>query len=288
MTGDPVPGLTLILAWRDNEVDGHHPVGQLLERVQRAGRPPLRVAVGPLDAQGLGGVVAAMLGAPPDSLVELSTIVCEKSGGNPYFAQEFLRRLVADGDLCYRNRDGGWRWDAERLRARQVTANVRDLVAARIAELPPEQADLLSAAACIGHSFDLDVVAAATVSAARRWPGICAASSWAASWWQTMGMGLCASFTTGFKRRPAPVCRRSDGGPCTGPSACTCWVRTARSLPTTPCSPSPPTSRSCRATPSIPACAPCACAWSRPRRGGRWRRRPLSVPTCTSQPPCPC
>jgi tetratricopeptide (TPR) repeat protein len=77
--------------------------------------------------------------------------VVEMTGGNPLFAYQLVRALLARGTITVR----GERWfiDAEKARTVQLPMSVEEAVAARIAALEPRERDLLEKAATLGSVF---------------------------------------------------------------------------------------------------------------------------------------
>ena len=76
----------------------------------------------------------------------LADLVHDRSGGNPFFAQELLELLVGEGRV-------------DEAVAGRVPAAVADVVRRRVGRLPAESQKLLSIASVVGRTFDLDVVA---------------------------------------------------------------------------------------------------------------------------------
>jgi serine/threonine protein kinase/tetratricopeptide (TPR) repeat protein len=90
---------------------------------------------------------------------ELAYRIGAKSDGNPYFVFEILRGLK-EGRFLTPKPDGTW-VTTQVLQDIQIPSTIRDLVAARIADLAPEDKDLLDVASCLGFEFDAGVVAEA-------------------------------------------------------------------------------------------------------------------------------
>ena len=93
-------------------------------------------------------------GAGAELVAPLSALVREKTGGNPFFLLQFLLTLHQDG-LLVRTPEGGWRWDAEGVRARGYSDNVVDFMVGKLRQLPPGTQHLLRLAACVGNVFSL-------------------------------------------------------------------------------------------------------------------------------------
>ena len=62
----------------------------------------------------------------------------EKTGGNPFFALQFLSSLVEEALLIFDHDAVRWSWDLEHIHAKGYTDNVVDLMIGRLTRLPPE------------------------------------------------------------------------------------------------------------------------------------------------------
>lgn len=142
-------GLVLVVTARDRELDRGHPVSKVLAELRRTGDvEELRLAG--LDASGLAALVGANLGRAISP--GLARRLCERTGGNPFFAAELARDLDQRGEL----REGLELADAPPPEA------VADLVEERLGRLSAEAESLLTAAAAIGPTAS--VALAATVA----------------------------------------------------------------------------------------------------------------------------
>jgi serine/threonine protein kinase/tetratricopeptide (TPR) repeat protein len=111
-----------------------------------------RLRLGQLRTAEIQKIVGDMLGeeAPPAGLVQHVLTVSE---GNPFFAAEYLRVLVADGAMTRRR--GFWQVNVEAFRARAYSANLEAVIARRLTYVPAEVRAVLQAGAVIGRTFDL-------------------------------------------------------------------------------------------------------------------------------------
>jgi class 3 adenylate cyclase/tetratricopeptide (TPR) repeat protein len=120
-----------------------------------------------LPADGAGELLDALLGDDPE-LEPLKRRLIEATEGNPFFLEESVRTLVEEGALT--GERGGHRL-AGSLDTIHVPDTVRAVLAARIDRLPPEEKDLLQAAAVIGKDVPLALLQAITEPAGEfLWP----------------------------------------------------------------------------------------------------------------------
>ena len=89
----------------------------------------------------------------------LAGLVFEKTGGNPFFAIQFLLALAEEKLLAFDPAASGWRWDLPRIRAKGFTDNVVDLMAAKLSRLPPATRRALGHLACLGNVAEMATLA---------------------------------------------------------------------------------------------------------------------------------
>jgi len=102
-------------AYRDGDVVAGHPLAAPLSRWR--GQPTVRhLRLANLDRPGLVTIVAEMLHAGRAEAAALADAIEPRTRGNPYETVELLNALRRDGVLT--PAPGGWRWQAEAVRAR--------------------------------------------------------------------------------------------------------------------------------------------------------------------------
>ena len=79
-------------------------------------------------------------------------LVHEKTGGNPFFAIQFLYALADEALLIFDHADARWSWDLDRIHAKRYTDNVVDLMVAKLDRLPAETRKALAQLACLGNA----------------------------------------------------------------------------------------------------------------------------------------
>jgi predicted ATPase/signal transduction histidine kinase len=151
--------LLVIGSYRDNEVDATHPLMMFINEAKSQGRAPARIHLGPLRREDLLELCADSLHSDVASVTPLAELLLEKTGGNPFFVNQFLRSLAAQKQIFYDQAAGGWRWDLAGIKASAVTDNVADLIGRNLRELPASTRRALQLASCIGSTFPLDTLA---------------------------------------------------------------------------------------------------------------------------------
>ncbi len=160
-----IQGLTLIGAYRDNEVDAAHPLAVLLRDLAAEGLVVPQLTLAGLTPSDTTELLADMLQMPPAAVAPLAAVTHAKTGGNPFYTIEFLTALYRDGVLVLDSQSGQWHWDSAHLSARAASDSVVDFLTERLGRLAPETRQALLTAACLGNEFALGMLARALDSA---------------------------------------------------------------------------------------------------------------------------
>jgi len=162
LTRSELTHLLLIGAYRDNEVSARHPLMRRLDSI-RAGRGTVtEISLLPLGRANLALLISDMLVSRKDETEILTELVHEKTGGNPFFAIQFLAMLADSGLLGFDQERARWCWDVERIRAQHYTDNVVDLMVEKLTRLPMETQAALQVLSCLGNAADLPRLCLAT------------------------------------------------------------------------------------------------------------------------------
>jgi predicted ATPase/signal transduction histidine kinase/tRNA A-37 threonylcarbamoyl transferase component Bud32 len=160
---DPELAHVLVIgAYRDQEVDAHHPLTRALREIDASPTRVVRITLGPLVVGDVRRLIADALTEEPGDVSRLADEVFRRTEGNPLFVREFLKQIVADRLLRYDEADERWRWDVAEIRAAPIPDDVADLLLDRIRRLPPSARRALQVAACVGVAFDLQTLVAVT------------------------------------------------------------------------------------------------------------------------------
>jgi predicted ATPase/predicted signal transduction protein with EAL and GGDEF domain len=151
--------LLVIQAYRDMEIDAAHPFALTLQEQDKRGVSAQSIHLGPMQVTEVAALLADTLHAPAQNVRPLATLICQKTGGNPFFIRQFLRTLHAEGLLAFDAGAQGFTWDLEAVRNAAITENVAEFLAAKLARLPEGTREALRFAAVIGARFDLATLA---------------------------------------------------------------------------------------------------------------------------------
>jgi len=152
--------LLLIGAYRDNEVDSGHPLMLTIENIRKTGTPVNTLLLKPLDLHHINQLIVETLNVDSASARPLAELIYSKTYGNPFFVNQFLTMLHAEGLLVFippeKSEDWGWRWDFAHIQEMAITDNVVDLMVSKLQKLSHDTIKAIKLAACYGNRFDLE------------------------------------------------------------------------------------------------------------------------------------
>ncbi len=155
--------LLIIGAYRDNEVSPTHPLIHTVEEIEKMGTVVNNIVLQPLDLENVTKLVADTLNNRTKKANNLAELICNKTGGNPFFLTQLIQALYQENllkfDFGSLGCKGGWDWSIDEIQAIGITdKSVVELVASRIEQLPAATQEVLKLAACVGDKFGLDVL----------------------------------------------------------------------------------------------------------------------------------
>lgn len=159
--------LMLIGAWRDNEIGHAHPLTRVLAAI-RAGQIPVHeLLLAPLGEHDVTRLVRDATHGLMEPTAEqtaqhrapLAQVVFDKTGGNPFFAVQFLQILADEGCLTFDPARREWAWNADRIARRGFPDSVVDLMVGKLGRLSESTRQVLADFACLGASVSTSVLA---------------------------------------------------------------------------------------------------------------------------------
>jgi hypothetical protein len=146
--------ILLVIAYRDVELDRHHPLADALGALRREANCE-RVALKGLastDIERLLGVIAEQ--DVPDALVQ---VLHDETDGNPFFMREILLHLLETGKV--HGPDGTWAGDAASIARLQIPEGVRQVIGQRLSRLSDDANKLLTSASAFSGVFRFEIAA---------------------------------------------------------------------------------------------------------------------------------
>lgn len=159
MAGNDCPHLLVIGAYRDNEIHSAHILNSLLDALQKERIVLNNIFLTPLKNSHVQQLVADTLHLPAGEVSSLAELVQAKTGGSPFFINEFLQTLYAEQLVTFDPQNGRWVWDEGQIQAQNFTPNVVELLAEKVQKLDKDTQHVLSLASFLGNQFDLQTLA---------------------------------------------------------------------------------------------------------------------------------
>lgn len=153
-----IRGLMIIGAYRDNEVDANHPLRKSIQQLVAGDGPITEIHLNPLKPEVTNQIVMDTLRSDPVKCADLSALIYQKTQGNPFFINQFLRKLHEEDLIRFDYNTNQWQWEIQVIKAMNITDNVVDLMTEKIQQFNPATQAVLTAAACIGNEFDLNIL----------------------------------------------------------------------------------------------------------------------------------
>ena len=190
----------LIGAYRDNEVSPPIRCCGSSRPLKNAGGNIAEITLAPLGREHLEQLITDALHCEPERAAPLAQLVHEKTGGNPFFAIQFLSSLAEEGMLTFDYDAACWSWDHDRIRAKGYTDNVVDLMVGKLTRLPADTQKALQFLACLGNAAETATLSI-VLGFRRRWlTRLCGRRSirnWSSAWRVPTG-----SPTIAFRKPP--------------------------------------------------------------------------------------
>ncbi|NER35872.1 MAG: AAA family ATPase [Oscillatoria sp. SIO1A7] len=163
LVGNSNTGYLLLLgAYRDNEVFPAHPLMLTLADLARQEAAVSTVKLASLYLHHINQLVAETLSCQLEYSQRLTELVCQKTQGNPFFTNQFLKGLYEEELIVFNLDLGYWECDLVRVRDAALTDDVVEFMAGRLQKLSATTQQVLKLAACIGNQFDLETLAIAS------------------------------------------------------------------------------------------------------------------------------
>ncbi|MEG4884318.1 AAA family ATPase [Microcoleus sp. K1-B6] len=147
--------LMCIGAYRDREVDLNHPLIKMRDRLAEQGAIVNTIILTPLQVEEITQLISDALHQDRENVKPLAELVDNKTSGNPFFINEFLKTLYEENLVNFDRTGKSWQWDIAQIEALGITDNVVDLMIEKLRKLSKGTQQALYLAACIGNRFDL-------------------------------------------------------------------------------------------------------------------------------------
>ncbi|HRI63694.1 MAG TPA: AAA family ATPase [Polyangium sp.] len=161
LLSDPQGAYLLVMTAFRSRDDGeaYGPIRRTLDELQWADVPVTELELRPLRPSDVRSMIAGLLGCDSSEVESLGVLLWSKTSGNPFFVRQILGALVRDGLVDVDAATGAVYCDEERVEG-SITDDIVSLLLTKIGDLSPASRYALVRAACFGHEFRIDALAA--------------------------------------------------------------------------------------------------------------------------------
>ena len=150
--------LFLIGAYRDNEVNSLSPLTITVDQLKRESVTVNQITLKPLNLNHINQLITDTLHQNHEIVQPFAELIMQKTEGNPFFVNEFLKTLYQEELLTFDLQKRSWQWNISQIEEIGITNNVVELMIDKLKKLPELTQQVLCLAACLGNSFNLETL----------------------------------------------------------------------------------------------------------------------------------
>jgi predicted ATPase/KaiC/GvpD/RAD55 family RecA-like ATPase len=148
--------LLLLCAYRSSDVGEKHPLTPVLADLNRE-RLPQEIQLKRMSLDNVSEMIKNIL-EQDDIPEEFCKLVYDKTGGNPFFAEEIVKSLKEEG-VIYKEET---KWKFREVSAVEFPKSVKNVLKTRLSRLDEDCQNILTMASFIGNDFTLEALCAVT------------------------------------------------------------------------------------------------------------------------------
>ena len=154
---ESVQGISVVVSFRTHEEGSEDRMHHFLEMLESVRERPVVVDLGPIDLQATAEMVGAAMHWSIAEAEPLAQVLHTQTGGHPLTMRESLLQLYRDDIITFDDVQRKWICDVRAAASRNVES-VTELISERLDRLDDDVHAYLYHAACIGTSFEQDLV----------------------------------------------------------------------------------------------------------------------------------
>jgi predicted ATPase/GAF domain-containing protein/tRNA A-37 threonylcarbamoyl transferase component Bud32 len=152
--------LLIIGTYRDNEMQANNAFTRIIDELKSTDVSLSSINLQPLSVENINQMLSDTFNLNIDHTSAFADLIFDKTQGNPFFINEFLKSLYEKKLIEFRQ-GTGWTWNLPEIKKMQITENVVELMVDKLNKLSKETLETLKIAACIGSRFSFETLAIA-------------------------------------------------------------------------------------------------------------------------------
>ena len=157
--------ILLVCSYQNTEANLYYTVKIFIQEVKEKYSQVQDIKINNLKIEDINNLVSDTINYPQEKCLELSDLIYQKTSGNPFFVNEFLKLIYLEQYLQPVEKPGKgfeWRWNKEQIRNLNISDNLADIVTSNLKLLHPNTEVLIQIASCLGNSFTSEILSLLT------------------------------------------------------------------------------------------------------------------------------
>ena len=154
INADELKYVFILAAYRSNEIKNNFALKNIIDNNKNIDLLELKA----LKKKSLNSFLEDCLFLKKEKLEPLVDEIYIKTGANPFFFRQFIKKLYDDGLMYFSYEAFAWNFDINKIRQENITDNVASLMLENISQIDIETLKCLQIASCLGANFDLKVL----------------------------------------------------------------------------------------------------------------------------------
>jgi len=148
----------LIGTYTSSEVSSAHPINIMIDEIKTTDRIIKEIELKTISESDVRNIISDTFKRSVYEVENISELIYNKTGGNPFFIDKFLNSLYDDKLISYNYDNKRWEWDIDRIGRKGFTANIIQIINEKFISLDDKYRDILAIASCVGLIFDIDIL----------------------------------------------------------------------------------------------------------------------------------
>ena len=158
MLSPVIESIMVICAYRDNEFPQGNALQEMVDQLKKEEIGFYFIDLASLSVPAITEMIAECLQCQVEKISELSRWIHAVSHGNPFHAIELVTSLYAQRKLFFDIQKRIWSWKLEDTQSLRMPDGIIELLSRKMQILPSPLLNILILAACIGYTFELDIL----------------------------------------------------------------------------------------------------------------------------------
>lgn len=156
LTNEELSHVFLIGAYRDNEVDEHHPLSIFIGEMRTKDKQMKSLPLSPLSVEDFEELFCDSFNRRDSEVRPFAELIHKRTEGNPLFCKQLINRIYNEKLLFFDYDLHRLDWQLEPIKNLKISENVVELMLHKLDELPRETQTLLKYASCVGNRFSIE------------------------------------------------------------------------------------------------------------------------------------